>query len=886
MLDKLYDPAAAEARHYARWEQAGLFSRGRRPDAPAYTIVIPPPNVTGRLHMGHALNNTLQDILVRRRRMQGYDTLWQPGTDHAGIATQMVVERRLEQQGQSRHALGRDRFLEKIWEWKAESGGAIADQQRRLGASCDWSRERFTMDEGLSNAVRRVFVSLYREGIIYRDKRLVNWDPKLETAISDLEVEQKEVEGHLWYFRYPVVGAEGSFITVATTRPETMLGDSGIAVHPEDGRYAALVGKFCRQPLTGAHLPVVADAYADPEQGSGAVKITPAHDFNDFEVGRRHGLEMVNIFTATACLNDSVPEKYRGMDRFAARDAVVEDMRALGLLEKVEDHLHKVPYGDRGGVPVEPYLTDQWFLDAARLAGPAMEAVRGGQVSFVPAHWSKTYFDWMNDIRPWCISRQLWWGHRIPAWYGPDGAVFVAETDAEAAALAQSQYGASTPLRQDDDVLDTWFSSALWPFSTMGWPDDTPDIQARHYPTDVLLTGFDIIFFWVARMMMMGLHFTGKPPFHTVYVHALVRDAKGAKMAKSKGNVIDPLLVADEYGADALRLTLAMLAAPGRDIRMSPERVAGSRNFITKLWNAARLCEMNGIRADAAFDPATARLALNRWIAGALADTGAAVDQALEIYHFHEASATLCQFVRGSFCDWYLEFAKPVLEAGGDDAVETQRCAGWVLGHILHLMHPFIPFVTEELWERLGPGAESPLIIANWPESAVIPRDTEASAEMTWIIELIAGLRSLRSEMNISPAVLLPLLLRGATPAAVTWVQRNWPAVARMARLEACSFADAGGPPPRGAVEMLHREAQVLLPLAGIVDLAQEAARLTKAVDQAEKAVAALDRKLANPDFVSRAPEDVVEENRTRLEQQRQDAAKLHGALARVRAAL
>ncbi|RME98362.1 MAG: valine--tRNA ligase, partial [Alphaproteobacteria bacterium] len=629
MLDKTYQPEEIEGRIYRRWEEENAFACGRperlAAGAKPYTIVIPPPNVTGSLHMGHALNNTLQDILIRFERMRGKDALWQPGTDHAGIATQMVVERQLMENNEpDRLSMGREKFVQRVWQWKEKSGGTIINQLKRLGASCDWSRERFTMDAGLSKAVIKVFVDLYREGLIYKDKRLVNWDPKLLTAISDLEVQQVESKGHLWHFRYPIKGEEGRFVTVATTRPETMLGDTAVAVHPEDERYKDVVGKTAILPLVGREIPIIADEYADPEQGSGAVKITPAHDFNDFEVGRRHDLEMINIFDEHACINENAPETYRGLDRYVARERIVEDMKAQGLLEKVEEHSHTLPYGDRSNVVIEPWLTEQWYVDAATLAKPAIEAVESGETVFVPRNWEKTYFEWMHNIQPWCISRQLWWGHQIPAWYGPDGEIFVAPDEAEAKALAREHYGEETALERDPDVLDTWFSSALWPFSTLGWPEETPELK-RYYKTDVLVTGFDIIFFWVARMMMMGLHFMNEVPFHTVYIHALVRDEKGAKMSKSKGNVIDPLELIDEFGADALRFTLAAMAAQGRDIKLARSRVEGYRNFGTKLWNAARFMEMNACTRVEEFDPAKLEQTINRWIVGEVEKAAAAV---------------------------------------------------------------------------------------------------------------------------------------------------------------------------------------------------------------------------------------------------------------------
>ncbi|PLX33171.1 MAG: valine--tRNA ligase, partial [Hyphomicrobiales bacterium] len=643
MLDKSFRPSEAEPRIYENWEQSGAFQCGRpeRDGAETYCIVIPPPNVTGSLHMGHALNNTIQDILIRYKRMRGLDVLWQPGTDHAGIATQMVVERQLmENQEPGRREMGREAFIERVWEWKEHSGGTIINQLKRLGASCDWSRERFTMDEGLSEAVLKVFVELYQQGLIYKDKRLVNWDPKLLTAISDLEVIQVETKGHMWHFKYPVEGEEGRFITVATTRPETMLGDSAVAVSGDDPRYQDLIGRNCILPLVGRKMPIVADPHADPEQGSGAVKITPAHDFNDFEVGRRHDLELINILDEHACLNENVPEKYRGLHWKQARDLIVADMQALDLIEKIEDHEYTVPYGDRSHEVIEPWLTDQWYVNAAELAKPAIKAVEDGETVFVPQNWEKTYFEWMRNIQPWCISRQLWWGHQIPAWYGPDGEVFVAHNEDEAKELAHAHYGRPVALERDSDVLDTWFSSALWPFSTLGWPGETPEL-ARYYPTDVLVTGFDIIFFWVARMMMMGLHFMDKAPFHTVYIHALVRDEHGAKMSKSKGNVIDPLELIDEFGADAVRFTLAAMAAQGRDIKLARSRVEGYRNFGTKLWNAARFAAMNDCAYDAGFDPSTAAETVNRWIISEAAGAAAAVAEGIDNHRYNEAATAL-----------------------------------------------------------------------------------------------------------------------------------------------------------------------------------------------------------------------------------------------------
>ncbi|MBV8090828.1 MAG: valine--tRNA ligase, partial [Alphaproteobacteria bacterium] len=665
MLDKTYHPSEAEGRLYALWETSRGFAAHPDSGRPAYTIMMPPPNVTGSLHVGHALTFTLQDVLVRYQRMRGRDVLWQPGTDHAGIATEIVVTNQLAEEGTAKHDLGREHFVARVWKWKEQSGGAITRQLRRLGVSPDWSRERFTMDPGLAAAVRRVFVQLYREGLIYRDQRLVNWDPVMHTVISDLEVQNRETKGSLWHIRYPIAELPGRCITVATTRPETMLGDTGVAVHPEDERYADLVGKSVRLPLADRVIPIIADEYADPKTGSGAVKITPAHDPNDFEVGRRHGLAILNIFDEDARLNDAVPARYRGLDRFEAREKVLGDLEAADLLAKIEDHILMIPYHDRSGVVIEPWLTDQWYCDARVLAAPALAAVEDGRTRFVPRQWENTFFDWMRKIQPWCISRQLWWGHQIPAWYGPDGSLFVAESEEEAQREATAKYGKAVALRRDDDVLDTWFSSALWPFSTLGWPEPTPEL-ARYYPSDVLVTGFDIIFFWVARMMMMGLHFMRDVPFRTVYIHALVRDGRGQKMSKSRGNIIDPLELIDEYGCDALRFTLAALAAPGRDVKLAEARVAGYRNFVTKLWNAARYAEMNGCKSVADFDPAQSRVTENRWIASALSDCAAAVTAALDAYRFDEAANRSYQFLWGTFCDWYLEFTKQILQ--GEDA--------------------------------------------------------------------------------------------------------------------------------------------------------------------------------------------------------------------------
>jgi valyl-tRNA synthetase len=925
-MEKTYLPAEVEGRIYAAWEEAGAFRAGRpeRRGAKPYSIVIPPPNVTGSLHMGHALNNTLQDVLARFWRMRGRDVLWQPGTDHAGIATQMVVERQLmERQQPSRRDMGREAFLKRVWEWKAESGGAILNQLKRLGASCDWSRERFTMDEGLSRAVLKVFVQLYRDGLIYKDKRLVNWDPKLLTAISDLEVQQVEVKGHLWYIKYPVERLDNTYITIATTRPETMLGDTAVAVHPDDERYRDLVGKNAILPLVGRSIPIVADECSDPETGSGAVKVTPAHDFSDFDIGKRHDLPMVSIFDPEARLSlrdnedflaqvppsDALSETLalHGQDRFAARKQIVARLEAAGLMERIEPRTHMVPHGDRSAAVIEPFLTDQWYVNTAELAKSAILAVRAEHTKFVPKNWEKTYFDWMENIQPWCISRQLWWGHQIPAWYGPDGRVFVAETEDEVLAEALAHYTETeqiTPeqghdiaadseqsarflseyLKRDEDVLDTWFSSALWPFSTLGWPDETPEL-ARYYPTSVLVTGFDIIFFWVARMMMMGLQFMGEVPFRDVYIHALVRDEKGAKMSKSKGNVIDPLEVIDQYGSDALRFTLAAMAAQGRDIKLSAQRVEGYRNFATKLWNAARFAEVNGCARVAGFDPKAARETLNRWIAHETAKAVAEVTEAIETYRFNEAAGAAYRFVWNVFCDWYVELSKPYL-TGPDGAAkdETRAVAAWALDEIFKLLHPFMPFVTEELWRvtgEAGPAREGLLALSAWPHLEGL-EDATAEAEIGWVIDLINAVRSVRAEMNVAGGTALPLVLVSPTKEtdsrAVAWSDF----IKRLARVSSIESVTAA---PSQSVQLIVRGEVVALPLAGVIDIPAERARLEKDKAKAEADIARVDAKLANQQFLARAPEEVVEEEREKREEAEARRAKIKEALERLQGA-
>ncbi len=903
-MDKTFDPAAVEARIAARWEETQAFRAGRadRQGAEPYTIVIPPPNVTGSLHMGHALNNTLQDILCRFERMRGKDVLWQPGTDHAGIATQMVVERRLMERQQHRRQLGRDEFVKRVWEWKDESGGAIVNQLKRLGASCDWSRERFTMgvdgsaDDQMVQAVLKVFVDLYKQGLLYKDKRLVNWDPRFQTAISDLEVQQVEVKGHLWHIRYAIEGEPDRSITVATTRPETMLGDVAVAVHPEDERYRDLVGKHAILPLVGRRIPIVADEYSDPEKGTGAVKITPAHDFNDFEVGRRHKLPLVNVLGTEGQIQIEGNEAFladldatalapvmalHNLDRAEARKRVVALLEESGALVEIEPHTHMVPHGDRSGVVIEPYLTDQWYVNVKPLAERALGAVREGKTKFVPENWEKTYFQWLENIEPWCVSRQLWWGHQIPAWYDDQGNVFVAGSEEEAKAEARSKHGKEVALRRDEDVLDTWFSSALWPFSTLGWPEKTPEL-GRYYPTNTLVTGFDIIFFWVARMMMMGLHFMDEVPFDTVYIHALVRDEKGAKMSKSKGNVIDPLSVIDQYGADALRMTLAAMAAQGRDIKLSVQRVEGYRNFATKIWNAARFAEMNGCRRVAAFDPHAVKETLNRWAIGECAKALEEVASALQAYRFNDAALGAYRFVWNGFCDWTLELAKPVLQgADGPAKDETRATVAFIFDEICKLLHPFMPFLTEELWAIKGEEGEARtqvLALTPWPQLAELV-DPAAEAEIGWVVDLITEIRSARSETNVPAGAQIPLVLVAPSADVKARAERWGGTVKRLARISEIGIAET---PPRSSIQLLIRGEVSALPLEGVIDLAAERARLAKEIQKLEADMAKIDAKLGNADFLKRAPEEVVEEQRERREEASERKAKMEEALKRL----
>ena len=874
MLDKTFNPKDVEQRIAALWEASGAFRCGNRPQAEPFSIVIPPPNVTGRLHIGHALNNSLQDILARFERMRGKDVLWQPGTDHAGIATQLIVERQLAERQMSRLGLGREKFLEEVWKWKAESGGAIVEQQHRLGASADWSRERFTMDEGLSRAVTKVFVELYNQGLIYKDKRLVNWDPRLQTAVSDLEVENIEIKGHLWHIKYPIEDSD-QFITIATTRPETMLGDTAVAVHPEDARYKALVGKVAVLPLTGRLVPIIADEYSDPEKGTGAVKITPGHDFNDFEIGKRHQLPLINILNKDGTLNENVPAPYRGLSREAARKKVVADLEAAGLLEKVDPVTHSVPHDEKTKtVVLEPFLTEQWYLNVQPLADKAIAAVESGETRFVPENWTNVFFGWMRNIRPWCISRQLWWGHQIPVWYDADGKAYCAESEQEAAKLAGGK-----ALTRDEDVLDTWFSSALWPFSTLGWPDQTKELD-RYYPTDVLVTAFDIIFFWVARMMMMGTHFMGKVPFKTVLIHNRVLDEQGAKMSKTKGNVVDPITLIDDFGADALRFTLAQAAGQNRDMRVGPTRVEAGRNFATKLWNTSRFCEMNGCVTVPGFDPAGVTETVNQWIVAETASAVADVTAAIEALRFNDAANAAYHFVYDIFCDWYVEMTKPIFQSGGDLAkAETRATTAWARDQILKLLHPFMPFITEELWAATAATPRDGLLmLAAWPEIRAGEAGA-ASAEMNWVIDLIKGVRSVRAEMNVPAAAKIPLVLANASETSARRLAKHIDVIATMARL---TSAQASATIPKGSAQFVLEEAVVGLPLGDVIDFAKERARLEKDLKKTQDEIARFDAKLSNEQFVAKAPEEVLAEQREKRSEAQALAVRLTDAIGRL----
>ncbi len=883
MLNKTYHPTDVEERIYQRWERENCFTCDPSSDKEPYTIMMPPPNVTGKLHIGHALTFTLQDTLIRYFRMQGKDVLWQPGMDHAGIATQMVVERQLDDEGISRHDLGRKQFLDRVWQWKERSGGQIISQLRRLGASADWQRQRFTMDEGLSEAVRKVFVQLYKDGLIYRDKRLVNWDKKLETAISDLEVEQKEINGKMWYFRYPVEDSE-EYVVVATTRPETMLGDTAVAVHPDDERYVHLKGKSIILPIVDRKIPIVFDTHADPEKGTGAVKITPAHDFNDFEVAKRHNLPMINIFTADIHLNDNVPEQFKGLEAEDARAQILAEMERLGLLDRAEDHRLQQPFGDRSGVVIEPWLMDQWFVDAPKLSKKALEAVENHITKFIPKQWENTYFEWMRNIQPWCISRQLWWGHQIPVWYGPGGEIFCEETEEKAKQAAFEHFGEHVLLSQESDVLDTWFSSALWPFSTLGWPEKTEEL-ARYYPGNVLITGFDIIFFWVARMMMMGIYFMDDVPFSDIYIHALVRDEKGQKMSKSKGNVIDPMEMMEQYGTDALRLSLTAMAAQGRDIRMSTPVIETYRNFVTKLWNTARFIEMNECVYQEKFDVQQVKSDINKWIIAKASYAVQSVSSAIEAYRFNEAALSGYHFVWNEFCAWFIEFAKPVF--AGDDlqaTAETRSTAIWVLEKILRIMHPIIPFVTEELYQLLIKNDQL-LAKQSWPDIKEFPLiDEQAEKRVEKLIKLISKIRTLRSEMSVKPSLELELYISISEEQEKMQqaLETQFSLIKRLARISKMHFTTEDW--PSGCVQDVVDALNIALPLKDVIDIDAEIIRLEKEIGKQEKEIQIFKSKLSNENFVERAPDAVVEEQRMKLRDALSAKDRLSQALDRFRA--
>ena len=868
-LSKTFDPSEIEARWYAHWEDGGRF-RPDRPDAPPFTIVMPPPNVTGSLHIGHALDVTLQDILVRHARLQGKDALWVAGTDHAGIATQMVVERQMAERGEKRSDFTREQFIAKIWDWKAESGGTITRQLRRLGASCDWENERFTMDEGFSKAVAKVFVDLYNEGLLYRDKRLVNWDPGLKTAISDLEVETREVQGKFWHIRYPLADGSGH-ISVATTRPETMLADMAVAVNPIDERYSALVGQMIRLPITGRLIPIVADDHANPELGSGAVKITPGHDFNDFEVGKLAGFvpgDMLNMLDAEGRVVQcgDIPEALIGLDRFEARKAVVAMLEADGSLELVEDRVIQTPYGDRSGGVIEPWLTDHWYVDAKTLAGPAIEAVRSGKIKVVPQTWEKTWFQWLDNIQPWCVSRQLWWGHQIPAWFDTAGKCYVAEDEEGATALAPD----GAVLTRDNDVLDTWFSSALWPFGTLGWPDADPKL-AKHYPNDVLISGFDILFFWDARMAMQGLHFMKEAPWKTLYLHGLVRAPDGSKMSKSKGNTVDPLGLIDKYGADALRFTLAAMESQGRDIKLDEKRVEGYRNFATKLWNAARFLQGNDVGAGTSVAAPNAELAVNKWIIGEVVETVAKLDKAFADLRYDDMADAIYHFAWGAFCDWYIELVKGAF----DD--ETRTVAGWAFDQILVMLHPFMPFITEELWHAMGV-RENDLILAKWPDPRA-ERETSAASFINSQIEVVTAIRTLRAEMNIPWTAALTPLVIGHDPALVALLENGQQTFARLAKLTAPEVADAV---PVNAAQIVIRGTTIAFKLDAVIDLDAERARLTKGIEAAAKEAESVGKRLDNPAFIERAKPEAITKAREDFAEKSAEAERLRAALARL----
>ena len=858
MMDKRFDSKSIEKKWYKKWLESGAFASDNKSSKLPYVIMMPPPNVTGSLHIGHALTFTIQDILIRFHRMLGYDVLWQPGTDHAGIATQMVVERELAKSDMTRHSLGREKFIEKVWEWKEHSGGEITKQLRALGASPDWEKERFTMDEGLSKAVNYVFVKLYKEGLIYRDKRLVNWDPKLSTAISDLEVEQKEMEGNFWYFNYPIEDSD-EFLTIATTRPETMLGDTAVAVNPDDERYQHLKGKNVILPILNKPIPIIFDKYSDPEKGSGAVKITPAHDFNDFEVGKRHNLEVINILNYDATINENGTKEFEGLDRFEARKKVVDVFKSLNLFVKKEKITHTVPHGDRSNVIIEPWLMDQWYVDAAILAKPAIKAVKEERTKFVPRNWDKTFFEWMNNIQPWCVSRQLWWGHRIPAWFGPDNKIFVESNQTDAEKAAEEYYGKKVILTQDEDVLDTWFSSALWPFSTLGWPDKTPDLE-KYYPTSVLVTGFDIIFFWVARMMMMGIHFMDKEvPFKEIYIHALVRDDKGQKMSKSKGNVLDPLVLSEQYGADSLRFTLTAMAAQGRDIKLSEERIAGYRNFSTKIWNGCKFLEFNDCILDLNTNLNEIHLPVNKWIVHLHNQLNIKVKASIQDYKFNDAADVIYQFIWKDYCDWYIEFIKPILVNNNDQTsmIETRFVSINVMKNVLLMLHPIMPYVTEEIFEKLFKSPQ--LVISSaWPE--LMFKDLNLTNSIDLSIKLISEVRSLRVEKNIPLKSRPNLILKNVNLDKKQFISDNTDLITNLAKLDKITFSNIDNNQNDNFIVSTVDEITLMIPLEGLFDLELEKNRLNKELSNIKSEIEIINKRINNSNFINKAPSEIVEE--------------------------
>lgn len=880
MLDKTFDPKAIEEKHYQEWEKSGVFACDPSSDKEPYTIMMPPPNVTGSLHIGHALNHTLQDILIRYNRMKGKDALWQPGTDHASIAVHMVLEKKLHEEGTDRFQVGREKFLEKAWEWKEYSGNTITSQLRRLGTTPDWEREAFTMDEGLSKAVLAAFVKLYNANMIYRAERLVNWDPERQTVISDLEVIQKEQKGKMWHIKYPVEGETEQFITVATTRPETMLGDTAVAVHPDDERYKHMIGKSVILPITERLIPIIADEYSDPEKGSGAVKITPAHDFNDFEVGQRHDLQMISIMDEKACIvsEEFIPEQYHGLDRNKARNKILEELESHDLIEDVETIKNTIPVGERSGVVIEPFMTKQWFVDTPTLAKPAAQAVRDGKTRFIPQQYENMYFAWVDNQLPWCISRQLWWGHQIPAWYDRDGKVYVAETEEE----AQKQAGKNVELTRDDDVLDTWFSSALWPFSTIGWPEKTPELD-RYFPGDTLVTGFDIITFWVSRMMMFSMFLMDDVPFKDVYVHALVRDEKGHKMSKSKGNVMDPIDLIEKYGTDAVRFTLCAMAAQGRDIRLAEDRLQGYRNFATKLWNASRYCEMNDALSHEGFEPTSAKFAPNQWIIHEVKAATEEIDKAIEGYRFNEAANAVYQFVWGTFCDWYLEISKPLLAQDGEAADEVRKTTSWALSQILILLNPFMPYITEELYAGFyKDGADDRLITGQWPEYGAEYSNDAAKSEMEWVQTIVGEIRSVRADMNVPAGAKIALLVKGASEQTQARINAHKEVICKMARLSDISLTDDI---PSGAVQTIVEEATLILPIADIIDLDEERKRLAKVIGKLDQDIQKIDAKLGNEKFVQNAPQEVIDEQKSRKADALAKRSKLEQAVKQLQSA-